>query len=379
MKTNKKIGRLLSSVPILAKLTTSERNKLGGAMESKKFSKGDVIIKQGDDATGFFILRRGQVVVTCTKPSGDDEKIVEEELGRLKEGDYFGEAALLNPGSKRNATVTALTDVKCFFLDQDSFKAFFTKDTRMQIKFAQRVAVSAESDMKTEAPTGATKEKDEKTVNLILEAINNNPLFKNREKAHKVAVIAEMWQKEIKKGTEIIKQGARGDTFYVVQEGKFEVYINDKYLLTYEAKSAFGELALMYNTPRAATVKAIEDSVCWVVDRNTFRRVIKDLSGKKLARYVEFLKKVDLLSPLAGYEREKIAEALEKAKYKSGEVIFKQGDEGDAMYIIRQGEVEITKTEDGSSDVKTIGRIGKEIGRAVQQECRDRSRMPSSA
>jgi len=160
-----------------------------------------------------------------------------------------------------------------------------------------------------------------------------------------------MYRSEVKKGVSAITQGEWGDNLYVVESGEFHVFVNGNKVATRAKGSLFGELALMYNSPRAATVTAVEDSVVWVVDRFTFRRIVTDLSEKKFSLYVAFLKNVQLLAPLAEYERRKIAEALEEVSYPAGHTIFRQGDEGDTMFLIHSGSVVCTKkTEEGKEE-----------------------------
>lgn len=147
-----------------------------------------------------------------------------------------------------------------------------------------------------------------------------------------------------------IKQGDLGDNLYVVEEGEFNVFVNGKKVAVRGKGTCFGELALMYNSPRAATCTAVGNCLVWVIDRFAFRRIVTDLSEKKFDLYVGFLKKVELLSPLAEYERKKIAEALEELSFNIGHTIFKQGDEGDAMYLVYNGEVKISKSENGGAE-----------------------------
>lgn len=110
------------------------------------------------------------------------------------------------------------------------------------------------------------------------------------------------------------------------------------------AGGSFGELALMYNAPRAATVKANVDSVCWAVDRVTFRRILMDTTARKRRLYESFLATVPLLQSLTAHERCKVADALEPTSFKDGEVIIKQGDpHSDNFYIIESGEVKVLK------------------------------------
>ncbi len=163
---------------------------------------------------------------------------------------------------------------------------------------------------------------------------------------HKNLIIDQMWRTEIKSGTSVIQQGDRGDNLYVVESGSFDVFVAagqaQKKVATRAAGTCFGELALMYNAPRAATVTATVDSVAWVVDRFTFRRILANVSDTQIHEYESFLKKVDLLAPLSSREREKVAEALEEVSFRKGEVIAKQGDKGDCMYILRRGTVVCT-------------------------------------
>lgn len=80
----------------------------------------------------------------------------------------------------------------------------------------------------------------------------------------------------IQAGTDIIKQGDEGDVFYLLQEGTVEVFTrrgrNAEVLThTYESGSTFGELSLLYNSPRAATCRAKTDCIVWTLDRLFFR------------------------------------------------------------------------------------------------------------
>lgn len=79
---------------------------------------------------------------------------------------------------------------------------------------------------------------------------------------------------------------------YVVDEGKLDCTKRFKkddptetYLKTYEPGESFGELALLYNAPRAASIKANTDSILWALDRETFNAIVKDSAMKKRQNY----------------------------------------------------------------------------------------------
>ena len=63
-------------------------------------------------------------------------------------------------------------------------------------------------------------------------------------------------------------------------------------------KGSFGELALMYNMPRAATIQSAGDGMLWAMDRQTFRRIVLRNAFQKRKMYESLLEKVPLLSSL---------------------------------------------------------------------------------
>lgn len=106
---------------------------------------------------------------------------------------------------------------------------------------------------------------------------------------------------------------------------------------------SFGELALMYNAPRAATVKAVEKSKAWALDRQTFKYIIMETTLKKREAHKGFIERVPLLESLSEYERLTVADALKTETFSDGEVIITQGDDGNLFYIIEEGTAVCTK------------------------------------
>jgi CRP-like cAMP-binding protein len=339
-------GAQLKNVPLLAKFTDEERNILGGVLETRRYKDKEVVIRQGDLGHGFFIVAEGHCFV-----SRASEGKKEEVIGELRKGDHFGEAALIND-SRRGATVMADGDVVCFYLDREAFTELFAPE-RLKVQFAKRTAISAEivdhnKRLSTVAPVNAVKDKTPTQRKNILAAVKGNLLFEGLTLDHKNLIIDQMWRIEVKEGTSIIEQGDKGDNLYVVEEGSFDIFVRadrqspPRKVAVRGKGTCFGELALMYNAPRAATVIASKDSVVWAVDRFTFRRILANVSDTQLHEYEQFLAKVDLLAPLSSRERAKIAEALEEVGFGKGETIMKQGDPGDCMYILREGDVSCT-------------------------------------
>lgn len=161
-------------------------------------------------------------------------------------------------------------------------------------------------------------------------------------------VINAMEERKIQVDDIVIKQGDDGDNFYVIDSGKYDVYINKEngpeLVFTYDDVGFFGELALMYNTPRAATVKCSKNGTIWSLDRKTFRQIIVKANAKKRSQYEAFLQTVEILQNLDENEISKVADVMEEKKYKAGETIIKQGDEIDSdshVYFLISGTCKI--------------------------------------
>jgi cAMP-dependent protein kinase regulator len=111
---------------------------------------------------------------------------------------------------------------------------------------------------------------------------------------------------------------------------------------------------LLYNCPRAATVKANSDCILWTVDRETFNHIVKDAAQKKRESYENVLKEVEILSTVDPYELSQIADALKSSYYNKGDYIIKEGELGDVFYIIINGEAVATKTLEPGTAPKEV-------------------------
>ncbi|KAI1321587.1 hypothetical protein EDD11_003067 [Mortierella claussenii] len=216
----------------------------------------------------------------------------------------------------------------------------------------RRTSVSAESMVPSHQNYVKTViPKTEEQRRRIEASISNNFLFKNLDEDQHEDVVNAMTEKRFQRGDHVIEQGAVGDFFYVVETGTLDVFVAkhgnpSEKVFEYGPGGSFGELALMYNGPRAATVTATSDVVLWALDRITFRRILMENTSRKRRMYEAFLETVPLLMSLEPYERHKIADALESVYFDDGQVVVKQGDQGDNFFIIESGEATVTKCND---------------------------------
>ncbi|CAG8771437.1 43936_t:CDS:2 [Gigaspora margarita] len=211
----------------------------------------------------------------------------------------------------------------------------------------RRNSVSAESIRPSDDPNDRTiHPKSEEVRKRINVATTLNLLFKFLDRETKEQVIDAMFEKIVHKDETIITQGEEGDNFYVIEHGMFEIFVDDKLVLVVADGGSFGELALMYNNPRAATVKAKTDGILWAVSRDDFRKTITNAMNRQRKTYESFIRSVSFLSSLDKSEITKLAEALEPFNYDSGDTIITQGEPGEYFYIIEQGYVSVCKVEE---------------------------------
>lgn len=89
--------------------------------------------------------------------------------------------------------------------------------------------------------------------------------------------------------------GDEGDNFYVIDQGEVEIFVNGELVTTIGEGGSFGELALIYGTPRAATVRAKTDVKLWGIDRDSYRRILMNSTIRKRKMYESFLSRVSIL------------------------------------------------------------------------------------
>jgi cAMP-dependent protein kinase regulator len=117
-------------------------------------------------------------------------------------------------------------------------------------------------------------------------------------------IVGAMFVKEFKKDDVIIQQGDDGDNFYIIDKGVVDCFRKsdpdeaDKLVLTYQEKGAFGELAIMYNAPRAATCVARSDCRMYALERKAFKHILMKTTIEKRQNYRGFLQNVPILSEL---------------------------------------------------------------------------------
>lgn len=224
----------------------------------------------------------------------------------------------------------------------------------------RRGAVSAETYSEDDAANYVKKvvPKDYKTTSALSKAIGKNVLFSHLDDCEKADIFDAMFPVIHKANESIINQGDEGDNFYVIDEGEVDVYVNNNLVTSISESGAFGELALIYGTPRAATVKAKTDVKLWAIDRDTYRRILMGSTIRKRKMYEEFLSKVSILDSLDKWERLTIADALVPITFPDGHTVVEQGHAGEDFYIIEDGKAIVFQRKNEDEQQVEVSQLG---------------------
>jgi len=396
-KKNKKMDvmEVLSSVPLFSGLTDDERGKLAKGLKKRQLKQHEVLMKQGESGSEFFIISEGRVEVSI---HDNGKKLT---VATLESGDYAGEQALLQ-NTTRNATLTAVSDrVTCLVCDQKSFKSILANNTSVNFekREAKRQAFLTAinyDDIKTDDD----EKLPEDTINWLLGCVEGNLLFESLSGKQRKHVLAHMKLISVNQGDFVITQGEEKDnaqTFYVVESGEYDVLVDNVKVHHYARGGSFGELALIHNSPRAASVVCVSDGShkLWEISRKYFRYYLVQENKQKSIDNLSFYNEVQIFAPLTTEKKRILNDILEEERFvnSDGAVIMRQGDVVDGtqnskFYVIQRGAVKWSKQlEDGTQETGSLargqyfGEKGFQTLKEVQKEATtvDEAKLPRRA
>jgi cAMP-dependent protein kinase regulator len=214
-------------------------------------------VRQGEAGDRFYLIARG----------GFEVRVDNRPQVRLCRGDFFGERALLHR-IPRAATVIATEPGQVFVLERADFERLLAGD------LAARQRVEA-----------ALAYRDE---------VAAMPLFRDLSPTELDVLLARLEPVSVAAGATIIRQGEAGDRFYIIRSGAVLISRDDRELARLGSGEAFGEIALLLEVPRTATVKALEATELLALDARDFRDVLASYLGR--ATELERLSHLRLLS-----------------------------------------------------------------------------------
>ena len=237
-------AELIDELPAFDDLPEDVLSDLAGRVHLKILRAGEPVFRQGDRPDAFYVVRTGSVQIEDEDSETGDTRV----LRTMSRGESFGEMGLLG-SHRRQATVRALDEVELFQVDKGTFDRLLAEDMRAP-DFGHTMQALAEL---RELPVFRALDSEQLTV--ILE--------------HGVWITAAP-------GEALITQGEAGDRFYAIASGRADVLREGTSVGILGKGRYFGEVALLRDVPRTATVIASTPMRLFALDRDGFELVVAD-------------------------------------------------------------------------------------------------------
>ncbi|XP_017773081.1 PREDICTED: cGMP-dependent protein kinase 1-like [Nicrophorus vespilloides] len=191
---------------------------------------------------------------------------------------------------------------------------------------------------------------------IIKEAIKCNEFISSLFKGKQLnTIVSSMYHKDVMRDDIIIKQGDEGDHMYVSASGSYDIIINEVLWGTFSDNRIFGELALIHNATRLATIRARTNGKVWILDRSVYQKIRIQNAKAEKEEMLSFLQKVPSVKSASIQKLEEILVLLQNEFFTENTDIVKQGEIGDKFYIIKTGTVNITIEGQGRVATKSRG------------------------
>lgn len=190
-------------------------------------------------------------------------------------------------------------------------------------------------------------------IQLITTCLSQHFIFANLVDDASENILDQMRHLTIGPSEIIFEQNQPGKNFFILATGKVEIIINGKTVNVCKRGSCFGELALIHNSLRSATVKTLERCTIWALDRDTFKRAVERINAFNYNENMLFLNSIPIFDTLTPYQKECLVGALTIHKFSRGQRIVNENDPGELFYIIKEGQVSCTQ---GDSEIRRMAR-----------------------
>ena len=178
----------------------------------------------------------------------------------------------------------------------------------------------------------------------IKKKLSQHFLFKDKSPDTIDSLINKIEIIKIQPNTNIYKEGEKGDYFYLIKQGLIQItsnQMNGKRF--YKAGDTFGELALLERKKRTETATSMEDSLLYELDGKIFREIVNSINKQELEDRLKFIQLVPIFESMDNIKLNSIATSMYNCTFDIGQNIFKEGDIGDSLFIIKNGEVDCEK------------------------------------
>ncbi len=235
---------LIDDLPGFDDLPEDVLSDLAGRVRLRTLPPGRAVFRMADRPDAFYVVRSGTVQVEDQDPETGDTRV----LRTMSRGESFGELGLIGM-APRQAGVRALTSTELFEVDKGTFDRLLANSIHAP-DFAPTMQAFAE--------------------------VRALPPFRLLPTDKIEDVLRHGNWEMYEAGDLVIEQGEPGDAFYVIDSGQADVIRDERQVVTLGSGQHFGELALLNDAPRNASVVARSALRTFRLDREGFDSVVAD-------------------------------------------------------------------------------------------------------
>ena len=240
-------------------LTKKQLEALSSVLTEEKFEPGATVVEQGETADSVYIVKDGLVQQSAATLPESNSMVAglinsfrgQPEIVPIAAGEYFGGASLAEVDAKWMATVVTAGAATLLRLKREDLANLLGGDLASIVRdnFQQNVLGSIE-------------------------------MFRALSASELAILIESLAERRFQQGDRIISQGDQGDTLFIIKSGQVRVSkvadggTTDREVAKLGEGTYFGEVALLKDEPRMASVTALTATVCMSVDRGTFSQVL---------------------------------------------------------------------------------------------------------
>ncbi|KAL7066750.1 protein kinase domain-containing protein [Cryptosporidium serpentis] len=185
------------------------------------------------------------------------------------------------------------------------------------------------------------RDKTKDDIDMISKGLAGNVVGASLNDSEIQTLVESMHFYEYEQGEVVMKEGQPGFFFFIISYGEFGVLVKGKQVNKLGEGVAFGELALIHNTPRTATIKVLKKAGLWGLGRSTFRDTLKMISSRNYEENHTFIESLPIFSGLTEQQKSLLAGALVREVFAKDQDIIRQNEIGNVLYMIKSGSVDI--------------------------------------
>lgn len=343
MKSN-----LLKAVPILEGLADEELDSLANEFVDSHYPKGAHLFKNGEQSDALYVIDQGFVRLIGSNG---------RSLATLGQGSLLGEDALFR-GANQEIEAVVASDLSAWKLPDHKLRALFVRHPDIGIKISRNFgALLVQMD------------------DYLVERLSKINELSNLPRHTLHAVARRLQPRIVRTQAPIHRGGEMPSALFIVERGAFEIrpepMLPGQDVQRVQAGAIIGAMSLLTNKPYNETSLATEDSLVWVLSAENFqaintshpglrrslgRNVRSRLGKADQAQAVLRLSQMPLFAEVPPQSLQAIAQRMVLQHIPAGERVYRIGEAGDAIYMVENGEIELTE-ENASGVVEEKARV----------------------